>query len=188
MKRMRPKFLFLLGLIISFALHIALFFLVKPLINAKATPVITSWLDILSLRDLTTADRKKQPLDNKLLLPPKDKNYFLSFLDKERIFVAADTRDFYSPSPLRISFRKNEMQSVIFQKQIVPLLELFEGQTGHLRYKTCVTPRGRILLVIPLTLPFDSFTPMYIEDQVKESAVFLGREDFYWTRVEVMIE
>lgn len=188
MNCMRPKFFFILSVLISLVFHAGVFLMVKPLITARPTPVLTSWLDLLSLQDLKIVERPAQPLDSELFIPAKDKGYFLSPLDKEQIIFATGERELYSPSPLRIPLRKDAVQSVVFQKQVIPLLQLFESQNDQLQYNACVTPRGRVLLTSPLTLPFDTFTPMYIEEQLKESTVFLGRDKFYWTRVEVVIE
>lgn len=181
------RYHFLGCLAISFLFHGAIALFIQPVIEKKTTPVMVSWSDILATADLTYRPSSSKRFSRDLFISYQSREYFLPFLENERIFFPEYDR---IPFTMRTqSFLKKDTRIPFeFKKSIVPLLDLFEIQCPQLIYKTEVTSKGRILFATPLVLPLNSSLPLYIEEHLKESLIFLGKDNFYWTEIKVMIK
>jgi hypothetical protein len=145
-----------------------------------------SWLDLLSSADLAYKPENKEKLRKEILflfdktsIPSFFNRNFFSYPTKEREVFRDKVRD-------RIAKKKHSL--IFLEENFPPLINFANFKSKSLTYKIDISSRGKVLLVTPLTLPINSSTSLWLERYLKESVIFLEKDNFFWTKMEVVIK
>ncbi|MBN2483647.1 MAG: hypothetical protein JXD21_05560 [Candidatus Omnitrophica bacterium] len=165
--------------------HIVIFLSVQPTLYKQDTPVLTSWLGLLSIDDLKSSSLHKSPLSKELIPSQISKSFFLTFHPDSSVPGRVHQRGIFSKKEaLAYVFR----EEVVLSKEFIPFAPITDTESRELIYRAEISPQGRVLLVTPLILPIHVSTENYVEEYLKSSFFRLGENDFIWTNVYLVIE
>lgn len=184
---MRGKSKYFLYVFISFVLHGSMVFFSGPLIEKNSIPVFTSWLSLLSKDDLYYREGKKKSIPKELILSFSSKNYVLSLLRDTPPSILFRERSFFKQEVKDIK-RKEDFYSFSLKEEMAPFIDLVGVECRRLDYKAEISPKGRVTLVSPLTLPINSSMGSYLEGSLREKFFPLGKGNFFWTKVRMMVK
>ncbi len=185
------QFIFLF-LLVSFALHLAVIFWCSFYIEAKSSPSVYVWPNILARKDLFF---EKKPVQ----FPPE------SFSASS----AAVRRDYFSTPVLKEGYRQSDFnqdskvlqysrklsanKSYLREKKLNHLY-LWERQSAWssgkgevIPYRVYVSKQGKVIFLYPEKLSIDSYQSLNFQDYIKESSFFL-EDKFFWTKLEGVVQ
>lgn len=196
---MRSTFIYLF--FISVLLHLAFFTFISLTIEKKSTPVIISWLDILSSSDLVS--RKKEDEDNYKFCVNSTFTSWFSEIKNENYFFRKNSivlfKDYFSSLnqlPLFLSIKamqeKNEKfpKSLAYPEYFLLSLEkptFLKKETLNLKYRITTDKRERILFFIPQILDND-LVLLYTNAHLRHNFLFLKKRNLFWTEIKVVIK
>jgi hypothetical protein len=180
----RKRFGLISCIFVSLLLHASTTFILHPIVDRKPTPTLVGWLDLLSSADLAYRSASKKKFPQELL---SSRVSILSFCDYS---------PFSYPPKQRIVFKgkvpdgivKKKHTFIFLEKETPPLINLVNFESKSLTYKVGVCSRGKVLLATPLTLPINSSISLWLEKYLRESIIFVEKNNFFWTKIEVMIK
>jgi len=185
---MQKKFLILFWLVFSSLLHIAIISSCSFHLNAKGSPVVYSWSNVISRKDLF--------LNNKNITFPSGVDFSLDSLRKRYLLPFSRTRQSYSlvpnllPSVVKESVGKAEFtvkwNNYLYLWDQSPTFGL-ENEKEIVAYKAYVSSHGKILFMYPEKLPLNSSGNLRLQDYIRKSTFFLGGR-FFWTKVEGVVK
>ncbi|MFH1505041.1 MAG: hypothetical protein ABIH08_06635 [Candidatus Omnitrophota bacterium] len=186
-----PKNFIFLALFFSFILHILVICLCSLHIEARANPVIYNWFNIVSKKDLSL--EKKDiifPLGLDFSSDSIRQKYFFSFPSNQRFLKTAKCPSLNFP-PYKENFCLKELSTYTRKSSYFYLWErvfIFSSlEEKPVSYKAYVSSRGKVLLLYPENLPFDSNRGLYSQEYIREAALFLDNS-FFWTRLKEVIK
>ncbi|RKY38634.1 MAG: hypothetical protein DRP72_01455 [Candidatus Omnitrophota bacterium] len=177
----------LICIFISFIFHLSIIVFTQPILKKKSMPIIVSWLDLLSSQDLLPLLSKTVNIPEYLILPFREKISLPSLTRDKEIILSY----FWKKAIFREKVRKKTpvaFYSMPLQKQQLPVVQLLKPSIFPLFYGVGASPQGRVCLFIPLVLPVDSSLHFYLRDFLRENLIFLKKDNFPWTKVEVVIK
>ncbi|MCD6584021.1 MAG: hypothetical protein J7K71_04995 [Candidatus Omnitrophica bacterium] len=177
----------LICIFISFILHLSIIIFTQPILEKKTMPIMVSWLDLLSSQDLLPLPSKTVNLPEYLIpsfwerisLPSfiRDKEIILSYFLRKTIF----REELEEKAPIAF-------YSISLQKNQLPILQLLKLSDFPFFYDVDASPQGRMCLFTPLVLPADSSLHFYLRDFLRENFIFLKKNNFPWTKIEVVVK
>ncbi len=183
----KNKYRYVIYLLVSLAIHGALIVFIEPTIEKKGTPVFTSWLDILSEKDLVYTSLKNKGFSKQLSFYFLENNHSSSYFSRDRMLFFLEKRQIFKRES-QPRAKKDKIVSFVLKKKQAPLLDLLNVKYKNLSYRVAITPRGRVIFVSPRILPLNSSSTLYLDKYLRESLLFLEEDRFRWTYVKVVIE
>jgi len=182
---------------ISLFLHLFFFVFVFPTIDKKSTPVIVSWLDILSSSDLVNK-KKENGSSHKICTwfsKVKSEDYFF-----KKNSIALFRSHFLSiyKFPLFLSIKAIPEKNKKFSKNLIHsgyfLLSLekptFLGKKEkvlNLKYRINTDKEERILFFVPQILD-DDLMLLYTNAHLRHNFLFLKKRNLFWTKIKIVIK
>jgi hypothetical protein len=182
---MKKKNIIYLSLILSFFIHIFVLFPVSLYIEAKGTPILYFWPDVLNRNNLFKI-KKKIPF-------PSGVDFSLGYLGKAYFFSAlpiykyqrlfAEEKKVYPASPPN-NYIKEEIDYFYLWDRPAAFLS---WEKEKVSYKVLISPYGKIILSFPDKLPFNSYGNIFLQEHMRE-AVYSFKDRFFWTKVDGVVE
>ncbi len=173
------------GFLLSVVLHGFFFFGLDPLLFKDTTPVIVSWLDLLSTGDLEDSYEHRVSLERELVEPDVSKDFFSALFPKSIFTYRVGSHGFFLSD--ETSFHPQPAQIVLPYRRI-SLAHLVDPESKRLSYRTGISSLGWVLVVTPVTLPLHASTQDYAREHLKSSLLRLGEDNFVWTNVQLVIK
>jgi len=175
----------------SFLLHAGFMLWCSFYIEARPSPTVNVWTNIIAKKDLFF---KKKPIQ----FPPE------SFSSSNSL-----RREYFSSGPLRggYSFKSRKQPAdilpyipeVSFNKASKftnkdDYIYLWEREAvwssweeEAIPYKAYVSKRGKIVFLYPEKLSVNSYESLNFQDYVRDSTLFFG-DKFFWTKLEAVVK
>ena len=185
---MQKKFLVLFCLVFSSLLHVAIISSCSFYLDAKGSPVVYGWSNVINRKDLF--------LNNKNITFPSGINFSLDGLRKRYLLPFSLTRQFYSPTPnLLPSVTKAPVDEAEFTIKWDNYLYIWEqspvftseNEKEIIAYKAYISSHGKVLFMYPEKLPLNSLGNLRLQDYIRKSTFFLG-DRFFWTKIEGVVK
>jgi hypothetical protein len=179
---MKNKIFVFLSLFISFIFHVLFLSSSFVYVGGKGKPFILCWPNILDKKYLYM-DKKDTSLPYWMDFSSFGlKDYFFQFIERNN-FPSKERIPYY---PFLLNYTRD-----IKEKEILYLwkksFDLDSKRGERVVYKIFVSPYGRIILIYPEILPFDSQETLYFQTYIKEASVVL-KDKFIWTNLEEVIK
>ena len=178
------------ALFISLVLHI-IFFSLSIYIDTKSNPLIYSWTNVISKEDLFFDAKKFDfPPEVDFLSDKIRRDYFLPLYLQHTVEskVQADkSSDFlanHNVTDESLVFDKRKNWHFYLWKRRVPF-PASEKET--VSYKAYISPYGKVLVLYPEKLPFNSSGGLHLQDYIREASFFIG-DKFFWTNLEGVVK
>lgn len=183
---------------ISLFLHLSFFVFIFPTIDKKSTPVIVSWLDVLSSSDLVSKKKENRIINHKIYTwfsKVKSEDYFF-----KKNSIALFRSYFLSiyKFPLFLSIKavpeknKKISKNLIHSKYFLLSLEkptFLEKKEKilNLKYRIDTDKEGRILFFVPQILDNDLML-LYTNVHLRHNFLFLKKRNLFWTKIKIVIK
>jgi len=183
----RANFL-ILSLSISLSLHILAISLLAINIEARRSPALYGWANILSRDDLFFKERVAVfPAGVEFSLDGLRKDYF--FLPSPRVLSREGAKEF--PPSLSSPSRRIEALVPLKVKNYTYLWErrsVLAPKAGEtVTYRVYVSAYGKVLFLYPEKLPVNSGENLYFQEYIREAA-FFWPDKFFWTKMEEVVK
>jgi len=180
---MKKKWYLGLGLFGSLFLHFVVFSLYFTVRQDKM-PVLSSWLDIISQKELSirTSDTGFKPEDI-LSLDKVGRNYFFPFEPNTEQHLLSQSKVIH-PKHKTFSDTKQSIEHVyLWDKKTI----LSHQNKEQIPYNLFVSPYGKVIFSFPEKLPNKSNEGITVQEYLRESLVFF-QDKFYWTKLKGIVE
>lgn len=180
------------SLILSVFLHSLIIFLFYVSIDAKKSPLIYNWFNIVSKKDLFFQKRD-------VILPPLGdfsshnlrKNYlFLPF--SRNISLLKDRNDyplvfssFSADKTIKEGGEITEKNNYFYLWERTSFVSPQREEV--VTYKLFVSPYGKVIFSYPEKLPINSYDNLYLQEYIREATFFM-RDKFFWTRIKSVVK
>ena len=186
----KPSF-FLITLVISFLIHILVILSCFLYIDAKASPLIYSWFNIIDKRDLFFREKNvifpievNFPLGNAIRTYSRD----MTFLPASFLQNAYDKKPYFSAP---IDKTENESSLLDRGKKYFYLWEkeytFPADDIEAIPYKAYVSKYGKVLFLYPEKLPINSYGGIYLQKHIRQAGLFLN-DKFFWTKLAEVVK
>ena len=176
----------------SFFIHALVIFSCSLHIEAKGTPLIHSWLNIIKKGDLFLGKGDfNLPSGTNFPSGRTRRQYF--FLPKSTSITYFENKNYEvldfplaSAFSLRAETSGSEPKDAYFY-----LWDRSEGFSSHeeesVSYNIYVSSHGKVLLVYPEKLPVNSYGNLYLQEHIRQATFFLN-DRFLWTKLEGVVK
>ena len=172
-------------------LHLVVVFSCSLHIKAKGDPLLYSWPNIVSCKDLF--------LEEKEVIFPKGisfsshnlrKKYFFSsyffpsyLLEGEEKYNLGFLFPKFKQTPFAGNFETKKNYFYFWERGDV----FFSGEEEVISYKAYISPYGKILFLYPEKLPLNSYGNLHLQEYLWGAAIFLDNK-FFWTKLEGIVK
>jgi len=183
--------LIFLALSISLILHIVIFFPFSLRIEGKTSPIIYSWLNIVTKKDLSFS-KKEIVFPAGVIFSTDDirREYFSPSFLTRRYF--AKGQDKYH---LKVSLAKDS--SALYQEGEGGRSDYFflwqkpysfaSGNEEIVPYRVFVSSHGKVIFMYPEKLPVNSYENLHLQEYIRKACFFLN-DKFFWTKLEGVVK
>lgn len=188
---MKKRVFILVALISSLILHLLLIMPVSLYIREKGTPVIYCWQDVISEKDLFSS-RKEVSFPQGVNFSFNDlrKDYFSTTVEQTN-FLSSYNDTYASGIDKTPSFVSLNNQTVPAKAGLIYLWEKpvgFESKNEEvIPYKVLISPQGKVIFSYPQKLSANSEGSLYLQEYIRESALFLD-DKLFWTKLEGVVK
>jgi len=185
---MQNKLFILFCFVVSFLLHAIIVSSCSFYLNAKGSPVVYGWSNVINRKDLF--------LNKKNISFPSGVNFSQDSLRKGYLSSSFLVRRPYPsapnllPSVVEESIGEVEFTSkwnnYIYLWKQSPIL-ISEDEKEKVTYRAYVSSYGKVLFMYPEKLPFNSSGNLRLQDYIRKATFFLDNR-FFWTKLEGVVE
>ncbi len=179
------KFLFTF-LAFSFGLHVLFFFAIRLEITPKQSPKIYAWTNIFPETGLKTPPKIEQlPKETAFFASRIQKSYFSNILPLSLSGYTKEKSITYQYPEIQPKTSRGERDNkllYLWEKPAAP-----ESGPKSINYRALVSPQGKAILLYPTKLSHNSDKNISSHNHLREAAYFV-ENNFFWTKVEVLIE
>jgi hypothetical protein len=190
---MRKTGFFILCIGLSFVLHFFFVLLVKVEIDAKKTPVIYGWPNILDKKDLLISGTQVDSLPEFVFaLDEVRRDYFSHHLfgGLGQKSVLHENLDVFEPLKNKIDVNQKDRPRNLETKYFY-LWEQVAGlpsqETEAVTYNIFVSSQGKVLLIYPDKLAVNSSGNLLVQDHLRSASFFMN-DNFFWTKMERIVK
>lgn len=174
------------AVLISLILHV-LFFSTPLYIDVKAKPLIYNWANIVKEKDLFLKNKKVNfPLGVSFSSDQFNKDYFSPlFLRHFEISKSLTEDNFIFPNisdkiNINVINFRDKISCFYLWNRMSPFSDFDEERVP---YKAYVSSYGKILVLYPQKLPFNSYGNSHSQEYIRQAAFFINGK-FFWTNLE----
>jgi hypothetical protein len=172
----------------SIALHVVFLFGFKPYVNAKLTPYLLIWPDILD-KDYVPA-KKTINIDsageNAIFIQGVDfnKSFFFSSLEKPEVVLKRRRLE-------QVSLFLDNFQNESYKREALSPLYLWKKSENlpiqeKVSYKALVSPHGKVIFSFPEKLTINSSDNISSQEYIRQASIFF-KDKFFWTKLEAVV-
>lgn len=176
----------------SAMIHLTVVLFVRLDVEAKTTPVIYGWPDIIGRSDLFPSQSGAQPSEQFIFSQdPVRRNYF--FRPSDVLVEPA------APSPeFSVSWQGSEADVLtgdvspaasspqhFYLWEQTPLFTAQEPERAS--YRLFVSEQGKVLFIYPNKLAANSSGELRVQEHIRRATFFLN-ENFFWTNIEGVVK
>ncbi len=185
---MRQRRSLLIVLFFSFLVHVFIFSFFRFEIDAKRTPAIYVWPDILNKRDLLSKEKVKTLPKEAFFSSDKLRYKYFSkaITGKVNSFFNQEVALHKKTNNLRKNdnLREFKPQFYYLWEDRMPFLPLEEEKVS---YKAFVSKRGKVLFTYPQKLTANSSGNLHFQEHIHSAGFFLN-DKFFWTKVDGVVK
>ncbi|MDD5070292.1 MAG: hypothetical protein PHV17_06145 [Candidatus Omnitrophica bacterium] len=172
-----------LGLLGSLLLHFFVFSLYFT-VRQNNMPVLSSWLDIISQKELSTKTSGEglKPQDI-LSLDKVGRNYFFPGDANNEQNLLSDSKVIYPRQKIITDTKVSTEHVYLWDKHAV----LSRQNKEQIPYNLFVSPYGKVIFSFPEKLPDKSSEGIIVQEYLRESLIFF-HDKFYWTKLKGVVE
>jgi len=179
----------LFALTASILLHTILFFGFKFYINAKLTPYVLMWPEVL--------DKNYYYNKTAAITPPEKDAFFLQSINSEKSFFLSSLEkpvlEVKKYHEKQVSLFLDDFQNEHHLKKTTESLYLWSKpeslpakEKEKISYKAFVSPYGKVIFSFPEKLTVSSPDSISSQEYMRQASMFFG-DKFFWTKLEAVV-